>query len=54
MFVDTSFCIDLLREQHRNTEGPATAKLRELADTPLLTRDSGHYALIPGLVVETY
>jgi tRNA(fMet)-specific endonuclease VapC len=28
-----------------------TAKLRGM---PLLTRDAGHYCLIPGLVVETY
>ena len=35
MFLDTSFCIDLMREQHRQTDGPATAKLRELGDTPL-------------------
>ena len=35
MFLDTSFCIDLMREQHRKTDGPAAAKLRDLADTPL-------------------
>lgn len=36
MFLDTSFCIDLMREQHRGADGPATRKLRELGDTPLL------------------
>jgi predicted nucleic acid-binding protein len=36
VFVDTSFCVDLLREQHRGEEGPATRKLRELRGTPLL------------------
>lgn len=30
MFLDTTFCIDLMREQHRGVEGPATAKLRSL------------------------
>jgi len=35
MFLDTSFCIDLMREHHRHTDGPATARLRELHDTPL-------------------
>jgi len=36
MFLDTSFCIDLMREQHRGGDGPATRKLRELGDAPLL------------------
>ncbi|MFP4055583.1 MAG: type II toxin-antitoxin system VapC family toxin [Candidatus Brocadiia bacterium] len=36
MFLDTSFCVDLMREQRRGTQGPASAKLRELGDTPLL------------------
>ena len=35
MFLDTSFCVDLMREQHRGTEGPATGRLRALGDTPL-------------------
>ena len=35
MFLDTSFCVDLMRERHRRTEGPATMKLRALGDTPL-------------------
>jgi tRNA(fMet)-specific endonuclease VapC len=30
MFIDTSFCIDLLREQKRNTPGPAVKKLESL------------------------
>lgn len=33
--VDTSFLIDLLRETRRGNPGPATAKLRELADEEL-------------------
>lgn len=37
MFLDTSFCIDLMRERHREAAGPAEAKLRQLGDTPLLT-----------------
>jgi len=36
MFLDTSFIVDLLREQHRQADGPATRKLRELGETPLL------------------
>ena len=36
MFLDTTFCIDVMREQHRGAEGPATARLRELGETPLL------------------
>ena len=35
MFVETTFCIDVMREQHRGAEGPATARLRELGETPL-------------------
>ena len=35
MFLDTTFCIDLMRERRRGSPGPATRKLRELADTPL-------------------
>lgn len=132
MFIDTTFCIDLLREAHRGP-GPATAALERLGDTllfvsvfvlcelhagarlsthaqrelrglerlaenltvvypdaafpvayaelevtlrragtpvptmdlligttakmlgmPLLTRDTAHYRLVPGLIVETY
>jgi tRNA(fMet)-specific endonuclease VapC len=36
MFVDTSFCVDLIRERSRDVIGPATAKLRELDDTRLV------------------
>ena len=36
MFFDTTFCIDLIREQARNAPGPATAKLRSLQETPVL------------------
>lgn len=35
MFVETTFCIDLLREA-RFGGGPASAKLAQLGDTPLL------------------
>lgn len=31
MFIDTSFCIDLLREQNRHTPGPAVKKLESLS-----------------------
>jgi tRNA(fMet)-specific endonuclease VapC len=34
MFVDTTFCIDLLREARRGP-GPATAALERLGDAPL-------------------
>ena len=34
MFVDTTFCIDLLRETHRGP-GRATAALERLGDSPL-------------------
>lgn len=32
MFLDTSFCVDLLRDWRRGEEGCATRKLRELGD----------------------
>ena len=35
-FLDTSFVIDLLREEKRRTHGPAHRKLEELHDTPVL------------------
>jgi len=35
VFVETTFCIDLIREARRGS-GPATEKLRELGETPLL------------------
>lgn len=35
MFVDTTFCIDLLREGVRGTVGPATAKLDSLGNRTL-------------------
>jgi len=35
VFLDTTFCIDLMREQHRSVEGPATQKLRGLGSSPL-------------------
>ena len=35
MFIDTAFCIDLMREQHRKADGPATAKLRALGNVGL-------------------
>jgi predicted nucleic acid-binding protein len=36
VFPDTSFCIDLLREQGHGTKGPASAKLESLAGRSLL------------------
>jgi predicted nucleic acid-binding protein len=36
MFPDTSFCIDLLREQRRGQTGPAALKLESLGGKPLL------------------
>jgi predicted nucleic acid-binding protein len=36
VFPDTSFCVDLLREQRRGEKGPATSKLESLAGKPLL------------------
>ena len=35
MFLDTTFCIDLMREYHRKTQGPATRKLADLGPTPM-------------------
>jgi len=35
MFVETTFCVDLLREARRGQVGPATIKLRSLGDTRL-------------------
>ena len=35
MFLDTSFCIDVMRERKRDKKGPATGKLESLGDTPL-------------------
>ena len=60
MFFDTSFCVDLLREQAKSEEGPARQKLMQLGNTakqnglPIVPRDSIHFAKIPGLVVESY
>lgn len=34
-FLDTSFVIDLLREEKRRTRGPAHQKLEELGSTPV-------------------
>ena len=36
MFIDTSFCIDLMREKRKGEQGPATAKLKSLGNTGLL------------------
>jgi tRNA(fMet)-specific endonuclease VapC len=35
MFLDTSYCIDLMRERMRHENGPASRKLLELADVGL-------------------
>ncbi|MDH5427998.1 MAG: type II toxin-antitoxin system VapC family toxin [Nitrospirota bacterium] len=34
-FLDTSFVIDLLREEKRKTQGPAHLKLEQLGSTPV-------------------
>ena len=36
MFMDTSFCVDLFREQNNQAKGPATRKLEHLGDTPIM------------------
>ena len=33
--MDTSFCIDLMRERRRGKKGPASRKLESLGETPL-------------------
>jgi tRNA(fMet)-specific endonuclease VapC len=35
MFIDTSFCIDVMRERQRGKQGPASHKLASLGETPL-------------------
>lgn len=35
MLLDTTFCIDLMREWRRGLSGPATAKLKSLGATPV-------------------
>jgi tRNA(fMet)-specific endonuclease VapC len=35
VFLDTSFCVDLIREEREGRLGPATRKLRSLGDAPL-------------------
>ena len=35
MFIDTSFCIDLMREYAKKERGTAVRKLESLGDTPL-------------------
>ena len=35
MFVDSCFCIDLMREEYSQSPGPASAKLKQLSETPL-------------------
>jgi tRNA(fMet)-specific endonuclease VapC len=35
MFLDTSYCIDLMRERGRRESGPATRKLMDLSDVAL-------------------
>jgi tRNA(fMet)-specific endonuclease VapC len=36
VFPDTSFCIDLLREQSRGTTGPASSKLEKITGRTIL------------------
>jgi tRNA(fMet)-specific endonuclease VapC len=35
VFLDTTFCIDLMRERKQGKEGPASRKLASLGETPL-------------------
>ena len=35
MFLDTSFCIDLMREKNKNITGSATKKMLSIIDFPL-------------------
>ena len=35
MFLDTTFCIDLMRERKQGKIGPASRKLESLGETPL-------------------
>jgi len=35
VLLDTSFCVDLIREQHHGKDGPASRTLCSLGDTPL-------------------
>lgn len=35
MFLDTTFCIDLMRERKQGKNGPASRKLESLGETPL-------------------
>ena len=35
MFLDTSFCIDIMRERKQGKRGPACRKLASLGETPL-------------------
>jgi len=35
VFLDTSFCIDVMRERKRGKRGPAIRKLEALGETPL-------------------
>ena len=36
MFLDSSFCIDLMREHNQGVNGPATTKLKSLGETGIL------------------
>jgi len=40
MLLDTSFCIDLLREQKKNKRGPAIQKIETLAGVELFRQFS--------------
>jgi tRNA(fMet)-specific endonuclease VapC len=35
MFLDTSYCVDLFRENNNGIRGPATLKLKSLENTPV-------------------
>lgn len=35
MFLDSTFCVDLMRERRRGVRGPATVKIEQLGGMPL-------------------
>jgi len=66
MVLDTSVCIDLLRESANGTEGPARNYIRNLGRRQLFLSYfslcelytgihlAGHFSRIPGLIVASY
>jgi hypothetical protein len=51
MMLDTSYVIDLLREQHERRVGNATALQHA---EPLVTNDTDHFSRVEDLVVLGY